>query len=670
VEAVDETMEQLSNAQRLAVEHGEGPLLLLAGAGTGKTRALGHRIAYLVERRYVEPAQVMAVTFTRKAALEMASRLATLLPEPHRARQLRIGTFHALSGWLLRRSLGSAVTPELIPENAQVTLIRALLQEHGLSGAHWQPQEVLRRISLAKGRLLSPEDLPPDNDGRFADVYRHYQRRLREHSLLDFDDLISLMIQRWQEAPELLASHRGLFAHVLVDEFQDINEAQYCWLRLLTAAHRNLWVVGDADQSIYAFRGSEVTIFQRFQEDFPEAPVVKLEENYRCSQHILHAATALIAHNNNPLTCRLWSTKHPGPLVRLGRVADEGQEARFVVGEIERLLGGSSHFQLYRGRSSVAPEEGEYAFCDFAVLYRTHAQSHALVEAFSRVGIPFQVVGEKAPFASRATEALLSYLRLALNPASSGDLRTVFNLPPRGLGQTAQQWLAEQLQKGVDPGEILPAASQNLELPARLRTGIDRLWKVVVTLRDLMANRPLPEVLKGALDHTGLAEKVREGGTSASESFEWLLLLAGTHGEKPAVDTLSAFLQDLAQWRAGDFLDPRADAVALMTLHAAKGLEFPVVFVCGLDSELLPLMHKDQGTKALEEERRLCYVAMTRASQLLVLTTARRRFLYGEVRRKEPSPFIREIPAACVEDAAVSVPPGAKAGKKRQLTLF
>ncbi|MFP3870496.1 MAG: ATP-dependent helicase [Syntrophobacteria bacterium] len=658
----------LNEAQRTAVEHATEALLVLAGPGTGKTRTLIHRIAHLLEKGIAAPAQVMAVTFTRKAALEMATRLETLLAQPSRARQIHIGTFHAISGYLLRQKGDITTGWKLLTETDQMDLIKRILQDLGLSGHNWQPLETLRRISLAKGRLLSPEDLPPDEDSQFAHAYRLYQRTLKENNLLDFDDLIGTLLERWQEAPEVLARHQGLFRVLLVDEFQDVNEAQYRWLRLLASFHRNLCVVGDPDQSIYSFRGSQLKIFQRFQADFPEARVVKLEQTYRCSQRILEAAASVIACNANPLTCRIWSDKSPGPLVRLGRFADENREAVFVASEIERLLGGSSHYQIYRGRNSDASGEIHYGFADIAVLYRTHAQSRALGEILSRTGIPFQVVGEKAPFATRAADVLLSYLHFAMDPSDAEHLQVIFNLPPRGLGQKAQQWLDAEIARGIDPWEILRRGSSNQELPVRQQSAMDRLRRTVASLQSLIFSRSLPEVLESALEQTGIREHFQESG--ALESFKWLRLLAAVHGEKPAAETLPTFLEDLSHWRASDFFDPRADQVALMTLHAAKGLEFPVVFICGLDQGLLPFTHRRQGEEALAEERRLFYVAMTRARELLVLTTARNRFLFGEFRTLTPSPFLREIPSHCTEEVGIPGRNKKSPRREKQLTLF
>jgi DNA helicase-2/ATP-dependent DNA helicase PcrA len=661
----------LNEPQQRAVEHGDGPLLILAGAGTGKTRVITHRVAHLIQARQVHPGRIMAVTFTRKAAREMVTRLAALLGNGVHAREIRIGTFHALSGSLLSEARGGRATGELIREAGQVDLLKEILAGENLADPAWHPLEVLRRISLAKGRLLAPDAAALDPDPLFATVYGAYDRILKERNLLDFDDLIGSLLERWGNDRPTLARHQRLFSHILVDEFQDVNQAQYEWLKRL-APHRNLMVVGDSDQSIYAFRGSQADMFQRFQEDFPDTRVVKLEQNYRSSQNILAAATAVIAKNCNPLTCKLWSEHDPGPRPRLACLANETREAAFVVGEIERLLGGSSHYQLYRGRGSEDGEAGRYGFADIAVLYRTHAQGRPLVDALARSGIPFQVVGERAPFATEGAEALLAYLRFAADSSRIEDLQAIFNTPPRGLGQAAEQWLAEQVDKGIGPWEILWRGSKNIALPVSHQAGVDRLRRIITTLQSLLATRSLPEVLEATLGETGLRQHVEASGSkSGLESFRWLLILAGSYEKRPALAALPAFIEDLAQWRAGDFFDPRADAVALMTLHAAKGLEFPVVFISGADGDLLPLIRKDEGRESVEEERRLFYVAMTRARDVLVLTTARRRFLFGEVREASSSPFLSEIPAELLVDVSPSTPDRRKKGpKERQLTLF
>jgi DNA helicase-2/ATP-dependent DNA helicase PcrA len=611
----------------------------------------------------------LAVTFARKAALEMASRLENLLSQPSMIGEIPIGTFHSLSGSLLRESTNATVKLELLTEAKQLNLIKEILQKLSLSGPDWQPLEVSRKMSLAKGKLLSPDDLAGDNESQLATVYRIYQHTLEKDNFLDFDDLITRLILRWEGEPKLLSRHQSLFRMVLVDEFQDVNEAQYRWLQLLAGPHRNLCVVGDTDQSIYSFRGSHIAIFQRFQEDFPEARVIKLEQNYRSSQRILHAAVNVISHNSNPLTCKLWSEGDQGSPLRLGRLGDDKQEARFIVDEIERLVGGSSHYQIYQSKDLASIEESQYGFSDFAVLYRTHAQSRSLVEAFSSAGIPFQLVGEKAPFSTPAADGLLAYLCYAMDTSSTKNLQVIFNLPPRGLGDKAWQWLDGEIDKGISSWEALRLASRNRGFPVRYQAATDLLRRAIISLQNLMVELPLMELLARAWEETGLRQYFAEG-VSAQESFRWLHLLAGLHGDKPAVETLPAFLDDLSQWRAGDFFDPRADAVAMMTLHAAKGLEFPVVFICGLDQDLLPLAHKNQGQEALQEERRLFYVAMTRARHLLVLSTVDRRSFYGEYRTCKPSTFIREIPDHSLEEVSPPARKKKKIPKEKQLTLF
>ncbi len=662
--------EDYNEAQRLAVEHVEGPILVLAGAGTGKTRVITHRIAYLIEKKSVQPRQVMGVTFTRKATAEMASRLETLLGEAAETREVRIGTFHALSAYLLREDPETQLELEILPESGQIELIRKILQEQGLSGPNWQPLETLRQISLAKGQLLSPEDLIPDTDRQLATIYRLYQHRLEENHLLDFDDLIFTLVRRWEESPHLLSRHQSLFRVILVDEFQDVNQAQYRWLQLLASPHRNLCVVGDTDQSIYGFRGSNVRIFHRFQEDFPDALVIKLEQNFRSTQCILEAAGGVISHNPNPLTCKLWSKNDVGPLLRLGRFADEKEEAQFVVEEIERLLGGSSHYRIYQSGDSALPEEIEYGFGDFAILYRTHAQSGPLVKALSRAGIPYQLAGEKPPYVNPAADALLSYLSFAMDTSSVKDLQIIFNLPPRGLGEKAQQWLAREISRGIPPLEILRLASRNLDLPVRHQAGTDSLLRTIVSLQKELAMLPLRQALARGWEQSGLQQHFKESGDAGTASYKWLQILAAMHGDQPTMEALPTFLEDLSQWRAGDFYDARADAVTLMTIHAAKGLEFPVVIICGLDQDLLPLTYKNQGEEQLQEERRLFYVAMTRARHQLVLSAVNRRFFYGEYRTCKPSQFIKEIPSHCLQEAAKSIVKKKKPPKETQLSLF
>jgi DNA helicase-2/ATP-dependent DNA helicase PcrA len=659
----------LTEAQRMAIEHKEGPLLILAGAGTGKTRVITHRIAYLIETNRIKPDHLMAVTFARKAAVEMITRLKDLLTNPSKVSEIHLGTFHSLSGSLLRENIDATGIWQLLSEADQLGVIKEVLRSLSLSGPDWQPLEVIRKISLAKGRLLSPDDLSTSSNSHLAAVYRMYQHALEKDHLLDFDDVISGLVLRWNADPSLLSRHQNRYEMILVDEFQDVNEAQYRWLQLLVAPHRNLCVVGDTDQSIYGFRGSHMTIFQRFQEDFPEARQIKLEQNFRSSQCILAAASSVIAQNLNPLTCKLWSENDSGPFLRLGQLEDDQQEAHFVVTEIESLVGGSSHYQIYQRRQTDGSEEDQYGFGDFAVLYRTHAQTRPLVEALSSAGIPFQLVGEKAPFATPAVDALLSYLCYALDTSSMKDLKTIFNLPPRGLGDKAWQGFEKQVGRGIGPWESLRLASRNLDFPVRYQAAADQLRRFIVSLQNLMIELPLSTVVEKAWQETGLRYYFSKS-TAAEESYSWLLLLAGLHGDKAAIETLPAFLDDLSHWRAGDFYDRRADAVALMTLHAAKGLEFPVVFICGLDQDLLPLSHKNQRNESVQEERRLFYMAMTRARHRLILSTVSRRHLYGEYRRFKPSCFVKEIPTHYLEELYLPKVRKKKSPKEKQLTLF
>ncbi|MBW1980325.1 MAG: UvrD-helicase domain-containing protein [Deltaproteobacteria bacterium] len=662
----------LNAAQRKAVEYGNGPVLILAGAGTGKTRTLVYRLAHLIQQKEAAPARIMAVTFTRKAANEMKSRLAALLPHIPDIKTTRIGTFHSLSGALLREATGDHGQQSLLSEADQLALIKEILQQKNLSSPRWQLQEVRNRISLAQGELLTAKELAATEGEEFASLYELYQQEKLRRDLLDFDDLIGLLLQLWSRDQQVRQRHQRAFAAVLVDEFQDVNRAQYRWVQVITAAHRNLWVVGDSDQSIYSFRGSHVDIFHRFQEDYPEAAVIRLQQNYRCSKRILAAATAVISRNNNPLSCALWSAAAQGPLLRVARCRDEFQEARFVVEEIERLLGGSSHYRLYQQDYVDTPDDGQFCFSDIAILYRTHVQNRPLQEALSQAGIPFQTVGGKAPFATRAAETLLAYLHFAANPSSEDDLPLILDVPPRGLGAKARQWFAERLTgTGGSAWEALCLSCRTDDLPGRYQGGFQQLHGVVAELQRLVATEPLTTVLERAWKMTGLSDYFGQRSATASESYQWLQTLAPLYGPEPAQRTLAAFLEDLRFWQENDFYDPRADAVSLMTVHAVKGLEFPVIFVCGMDQGLFPLLRRQLQKEEMEEERRLFYVAMTRARHTLVLSSARRRFLFGEKVLLEPSRFLSEIPPEYVDRVAVAARSSKKkSSREKQLSLF
>jgi len=516
--------------------------------------------------------------------------------------------------------------------------------------------------------LLEPASFQGEA-AEFAAVYGAYEEVLREKRRCDFDDLILLLLRWWQRQPAVLAAQQGRFAAILVDEFQDVNYAQYQWIKLLGERHRQLWVVGDADQSIYGFRGSHVTIFHRFLEDFADATVVKLEDNFRSTSTIVQAATAVIGCNHNPLSCQLRTDNPTGPPLHLLEVADEHQEAAVVVGEIQRLVGGSSHQQLRRDREDPLAGEKDYAFGEMVVLYRTRAQSRPLAVACRRAGIPFQVVGEKPPFENEVTRALLGYLGIALAPEQTFDLQPVFDLPPRGFGERGHQWLASRLDATRDAWDLLAAARHDPELPVEQQAAADQVYRICLRLRELASRLSLRDLCKSAMEITGLAEHC-QADSKVIEGVSSLLILAQFFGSRPAAGVYGRFAADLALWRRGDFYDRRADAVSLMTLHAAKGLEFPVVFVCGLEDGLLPYRRPGDQSCDLEEERRLFYVGLTRAREVLYLTTAAARQLYGERRRQRPSPFVAEIPKQYLQRRQVRKKRGSRDPQPTQMSLF
>jgi len=629
----------LNPDQIAAVTHGEGPQLVLAGAGSGKTRVITWRISWLVEERGVDPGHIAAVTFTNKAAGEMRERVEELLgmhPLP-----ASVGTFHRFALLLLRRygeRLGVKRDFAVHDAADQLALIKEALAAEGLSETAFSPRAVLAQISAAKNRLVEPAayDASAHNffERKVAALYRRYQGLLLQASGVDFDDLIALAVKLLATDAEVRERMRGRTRYLLVDEYQDTNHAQLRLIQELAGAGGNLTAVGDEDQGIYRWRGADLENILRFEEAFPGATIRKLERNYRSTQTILDVSGALIAHNLNRRGKRLWTDRGSGDKVELYRAADEVEEARWVVDNLQRLAR-----QVKLG--------------DMAVLVRTNAQTRALEDELLKREVPYALVGGVRFYDRAEIKDLVAYLRVLRNPRDNFSLARIFNQPPRGIGKSTVEMLREQaLQLGQPLWDVI-ALDQLGTLPARSAAAVRRFRDLVVGLQQAAAELPLPALLDRLLAATAYADLYRQDDPEDQarlENIRELLSAAQQFTEAASYnrggddDLLTGFLDhvslvtDLDSWQA-------ERGVSLMTLHSAKGLEFRMVFVAGLENGLLPHFNSQGAPEDVEEERRLLYVGMTRARERLFLTCCRRRRIAGRYQDQAQSPFLAELPA-------------------------
>jgi len=633
---MEDMLVALNPEQREAVEACEGPILVVAGPGSGKTRVLTHRVAYLIRHYGVSPYRIMAVTFTNKAAREMKERLHRLLGR--QLRQITIGTFHATCVRILRREAQHLPYERdfvIYDDGDQLSVIRQCLKELDLDDKTFSPRAIQNAISKAKSQLIGPREyVPPSYKYEAAArVYRRYQQLLFENNALDFDDLLMVTVQLLRQDKEVLQKYQRLYRYILVDEFQDTNVAQYAILKLLAAEHRNLFVVGDEDQSIYAWRGADFRNVQRFREDYPDVQVILLEQNYRSTQTILDAAHNVIARNVQRVPKNLWTENETGVPVTAFEAYDEAEEAQHVLQEIQRLVAKDS-----------------YELGDFAVMYRTNAQSRSLEEAFIRGAVPYRLIGATRFYERREIKDVLAYLRLIHNPRDAVSLHRIINVPPRAIGRkTLEQLEAWAESKGVSLFDALKLLPEHEDAPLG-RRGRRSLLGFLELMEELTAagrEMNVLELLDVTLERTGYAAHIQDGSDQGQERWEnikELRTVAQEHADLPAGDSLTSFLETVALVSDVDNLDEQVKAACFLTLHMAKGLEFPVVFIVGLEEGILPHNRSMDTEEELEEERRLCYVGITRAQERLYLLHTFRRALFGRDDLSEPSRFLQDIP--------------------------
>ncbi|MGA8533126.1 MAG: DUF3553 domain-containing protein [Candidatus Tumulicola sp.] len=653
--------EILNDAQSAAVRQTDGPVLIFAGAGSGKTRVLTHRIAYLLGEMRVAPENILAVTFTNKAAGAMKSRLNDMVGAV--ARDLWVGTFHAMCVRILRRDgsrIGIAPRFAIIDETDQRQLVKEILDDLDYDERQLSPGACLAEIGKAKNALIWPDAFVEKASSfvaeRVANVYTEYQRRLGESNSLDFDDLIVRTIDLLERDQATRDKYQHKFEYVLVDEYQDVNPAQYRLIALLAAHHGNVTVVGDDDQSIYSWRGSDYRMILRFEEDFPGAKIFKLEENYRSTQRILDAANALVNNNKTRAPKKLFTRRDGGEPITVYPAATERDEARYVVEKVKFLV-----------------RDGA-AYRDFLVLYRTNAQSRVFEEALLAEGIPYRVVGGVGFYARAEVKDVIAYLRYILNPSDALAFKRIVNVPRRGIGQQTLAALVQSANaahlsvgEAIFSGELLRAA-----VPKKLKE-LERFAELVGDFRKRAETLGVADLLVGVMEDSGYVRELQSEDTHDSRArLENLHELVGVAREYETNDpepSLAGFLANIALISDLDALDDDASYVTLMTMHGAKGLEFGSVFLTGLEEGVFPHSRALTDTTELEEERRLAYVGLTRAMDRLFLTFAFRRALYGNTYAYPKSRFLEEIPdLEILESDSVPLPrPGG--GRWREVAI-
>jgi DNA helicase-2/ATP-dependent DNA helicase PcrA len=629
----------LNPQQREAVTHGTGPLLVLAGAGSGKTRVITYRIAYLIAEMGVAPQLILAVTFTNKAAAEMLHRVDQLVPAG--GYRPWVGTFHSTSLRMLRRyadRLGFTKSFAVYDTSDQLTLIRRCMRELNVNDDAFPPRSVLTRISHAKNELINPVQYEKSNHdffgARVAEIYRLYQKRLREYDAMDFDDLIGNYVQLLEQHEDVRNELHERFQHLLIDEYQDTNKAQYVLVKLLAGQAGNIVAVGDEDQSIYRFRGADINNILNFEQDFPGAKIIKLEQNYRSTGNILDAAMGVVSNNIARKGKKLFTQDSKGDPVRVVTCSNDREEAQFVLEKISSL------------RSS------RYKLTDFAVLFRTNAQSRPFEEELLRANLPYSVVGGVKFYERAEIKDILSFIRLAIRPHDTPSVERVINVPSRGIGDTTVTALSEQATaQEVSLWTILEGDLGFL--PARAAKAVREFREIVHDLQRA-ATQPIPELVDYVLLRTGYRRMLQESrdlqDESRLENLEELMNSAREYMDQNPQAVLADWLDSLTLMSDLDRYESQK-GVTLMTLHAAKGLEFKVVFLVGMEEGILPHANSQDRTEDLEEERRLCYVGMTRAREMLFCMHAYERRVHGKFREQNPSPFLEEIP----EDAREQV---------------
>ncbi|WP_059041783.1 DNA helicase PcrA [Paenibacillus rubinfantis] len=646
---IQEAVSRLNPQQRQAVEATEGPLLIMAGAGSGKTRVLTHRIAYLIATRKAPPWAILAITFTNKAAREMQDRVSRLVGGSE-GRDIWVSTFHSMCVRILRRDierLGLNSNFSILDSTDQLSVIRNCMKEQNLDTKKFEPKAVQAAISTAKNELITPQQYEQKVgdyfEGIVAKIYSMYQKRLRQNNSLDFDDLIMKTIELFKEAPDVLDFYQKKFQYIHVDEYQDTNRAQYMLCRMLADKHHRICVVGDSDQSIYRWRGADISNILNFEKDYPEAKTILLEQNYRSTSTILDAANEVIGQNTGRKPKKLWTDKGDGDKIKVYRADSEHDEGYFVTTEI--------HNSVKNGRN----------YREHAILYRTNAQSRVIEEILIKSDIPYQIVGGIKFYDRKEIKDLLAYLRLLSNPDDDISLTRVINVPKRGIGDTTVAKLADAAaQRGTSIYRVLEVVD-DLGFAGRTRNALVEFFDMIHGLHKMVEFLSVTELTEKLLEMTQYRLELQNENTLESrsrlENIDEFLSVTLEFENNNEDKSLVSFLTDLALIADidsmndnGDADKPNDDAVVLMTMHSAKGLEFPVVFIIGMEEGVFPHSRAFMDNEELEEERRLAYVGITRAEEKLFLSCAQMRTLFGRTTANPPSRFLDEIPEELKED--------------------
>ncbi|HEO3601717.1 TPA: DNA helicase PcrA [Streptococcus agalactiae] len=662
----------MNDKQAEAVQTTDGPLLIMAGAGSGKTRVLTHRIAYLIDEKYVNPWNILAITFTNKAAREMRERAIALNPA---TQDTLIATFHSMCVRILRREadyIGYNRNFTIVDPSEQRTLMKRIIKQLNLDTKKWNERSILGTISNAKNDLLDEIAYEKQAGDMYTQViakcYKAYQEELRRSEAMDFDDLIMMTLRLFDQNKDVLAYYQQRYQYIHVDEYQDTNHAQYQLVKLLASRFKNICVVGDADQSIYGWRGADMQNILDFEKDYPQAKVVLLEENYRSTKKILQAANNVINHNKNRRPKKLWTQNDEGEQIVYHRANNEQEEAVFVASTIDNIV----------------REQGKN-FKDFAVLYRTNAQSRTIEEALLKSNIPYTMVGGTKFYSRKEIRDVIAYLNILANTSDNISFERIVNEPKRGVGpgtlEKIRSFAYEQNMSLLD-------ASSNVMMSPLKGKAAQAVWdlaNLILTLRSKLDSLTVTEITENLLDKTGYLEALQVQNTLESqariENIEEFLSVTKNFDDTPEItvegetglDRLSRFLNDLALIADTDDSATETAEVTLMTLHAAKGLEFPVVFLIGMEEGVFPLSRAIEDADELEEERRLAYVGITRAEQILFLTNANTRTLFGKTSYNRPTRFIREIDDELIQHQGLARPVNSSFGvkySKEQPTQF
>ena len=638
---MQDLIEGLNDKQKEAVLATEGPCLVIAGAGSGKTKVLTHKIAYLMSEKYIKPWNILAITFTNKAANEMKERVEKLVGEA--AKDMWIGTFHSICVRILRKyidRLGFDHSFLIFDTSDQRTLIKECMKALKIDDKMFTDRSILAEISNGKNEMLEPKAYQVKYAGDYRKeiigrVYELYQQKLKENNAIDFDDIINYTIKILTENEDALEYYTNKFQYVLVDEYQDTNKAQFTLVTILASKHGNITVVGDNDQGIYSFRGADISNILNFERDFPGTKLIKLEQNYRCTGNILKAANSVIKHNENKYEKKLWTENDEGSLPVIHKADDEYDEGRYIVEEINHLR-----------------REEYFKYSDFVVLYRMNSQSRAIEEILRREGVPYKIVGGLKFYERKEIKDIISYLRLIYNFSDNISLKRIINEPKRGIGKTSIDNIQEISDKtGLSMFDIIKHADEyGLN---RVKSNADEFVKVIEELRGKIEELSISELIKETLNKTGYVKALEQENTTEAETrienLEEFLTVAIEFEEEEAENTLADFLEGITLSSDIDGMEDTDDSVTLMTLHSAKGLEFPVVFLVGLEEGIFPGNKSIGELKELEEERRLFYVGITRAKQFLYLTCAKKRTIFGSTSYNQISRFINEIPSDLLE---------------------